>query len=89
MSVTMTPTELASELSSDPKTVRKFLRKITPRDEHPGKGSRWAVPANKTQLRKLTKQFQEWTAAEAQARAERAAEAAKVATAAVEETEED
>ena len=35
---TMTPAELATELNRDGKTVRKFLRSITPKDEQPGKG---------------------------------------------------
>lgn len=89
MSATMTPSELSTELSSDPKTVRKFLRSITPREGQPGKGSRWAVPANKSQLTKLRKQFTEWDAAQKAARAERAQKAAEDAAAAVETNEVD
>lgn len=80
MAKTMTPTELATELSTDARTVRKFLRAITPRDAQPGKGSRWAVPANATELRKLNTRFAAWGAEQAALAAQRAA--AKVETAA-------
>lgn len=75
MSKTMTPAELASELGSDARTTRKFLRSITPRDEQPGKGSRWAVEANARQLASLRKKFAAFEKAQAEARAAR--EAAK------------
>lgn len=88
MTATMTPAELATELSSDSKTVRKYLRSITPRDEQPGKGSRWAVPANKGQLSTLRKGFTKWTAEQAEERAARAAKAAEEATAAAAEVDE-
>lgn len=39
---TITPKELAQELETDPKTVRKFLRSIS--SERPNKGGRWAIP---------------------------------------------
>jgi len=89
MSNTMTPAEFAVTVKSDGRTVRKFLRSITPKDEQPGKGSRWALEANKRNVTKLTKQFTEWTAKEAAARAERAAKAAAEAAEAVEEIEDD
>lgn len=76
MSTTLTPTEVASEFDTDSKTLRKFLRSVTPRDEQPGKGGRWAVPGTKAQLNKLRKQFNTWHAAELEARAARAAEKA-------------
>ena len=40
---TTTPKEFAQKVNSDARTVRKFLRDITPKDEQPGKGSRWAI----------------------------------------------
>jgi len=40
----MTPKELAVELDTDPKTVRKFLRSLTP--DRAGKGGRWVIDAN-------------------------------------------
>lgn len=82
MAKVMTPTEIAVEFDSTGREVRKFLRSITPKDEHPGKGSRWAVEANATQLKKLRKQFDEWTAAKAE-------KAAEEATAEVDEPTED
>jgi hypothetical protein len=66
MAKTMSPAEIAVEFESTGREVRKFLRSITPKDEQPGKGSRWAVEANAPQLRKLRKQFEEWTAAKAE-----------------------
>ena len=39
----MTATELAAELETDSRTVRKFLRSVTARDPHPGKGSRRGI----------------------------------------------
>jgi hypothetical protein len=41
---TVTPKDLAEILGTDPKTVRKFLRSLTP--ERAGKGGRWAIPAS-------------------------------------------
>lgn len=91
MSTTLTPTELGSEFGTDGRTVRKFLRSITPREEQPGKGSRWAIDGSKRNVTRLQKQFNEWNAAQLEERAKRAAEAAEkaaeVATAEVEETE--
>lgn len=66
----MTTNELATALSTDGKTVRKFLRSITEKENQPGKGSRWSIPANKSQLTKLAKQFADWKVAEDKARAE-------------------
>lgn len=40
---TITVTELAQELDTTPREARKFLRKVTPADEQPGKGGRWAI----------------------------------------------
>lgn len=59
MAVTvLTPAELAVELESDARTVRKFLRSITAKENQPGKGSRWSI--EKKQLRTLRKQYKEW-----------------------------
>lgn len=59
----MNTTSFASELNTDARTARKFLRDITPKDEQPGKGSRWDLPEGKRDLNKLRKQFADWTAA--------------------------
>ena len=80
-----TPTEFAASVNSDGKTVRKFLRSITPREDQPGKGGRWALPDGKRELTKLRKQFAEWHKAELEARAERARQAAEAAAETVEE----
>ena len=76
---TQTPTQFAGTVNSDPKTVRKFLRSITPRDDQPGKGSRWELPTSKREVAKLQKQFREWHQKELEARAERARKAAEEA----------
>lgn len=73
---TMTPTEFAAEVNSDGRTVRKFLRAVTPKEEHPGKGSRWALPGTKRDIQKLKKQFNEWQ--ESQAKPEPAVEEPEV-----------
>lgn len=72
---TMTPADLATVLGTDARTARKFLRTITPRDEQPGKGSRWSIKGTKTELTRLGKEFAKFTAAQAEAKAKR--EAAK------------
>lgn len=90
MAQTMTPAEFASEVNSDGRTVRKFLRSITPKDEQPGKGSRWELPATKRDLAKLTKGFRDWSAKQAEEKAARAQKAAEeAASQAEDETPED
>lgn len=89
MADTMTPAEFAVEVDSDGRTVRKFLRSITPREDQPGKGSRWSLPTTKREVNRLKKQFAEWSAKQAEERAQRAAQAAEEARSQVEETEDD
>jgi hypothetical protein len=55
----ITPKEFALAVDSDGRTVRKFLRSVTPREDQPGKGNRWAI-SNTAALRKA---FAEWDAA--------------------------
>lgn len=58
--------EFATELGTDPRTARKFLRSVTPKDEQPGKGSRWSIEKNKVRgLRKQFTEYQERLAAKA------------------------
>ena len=83
----ITPTQFAEIVGSDGRTVRKFLRSVTPREEHPGKGSRWSLPGTKREVGKLQKQFNEWNAKQLEERAARAAE--KAAEAQVDEIDED
>ena len=52
---TINVTELASALDTTPREARKFLRTVTPADEQPGKGGRWAI--EKREVRSLTKKF--------------------------------
>jgi hypothetical protein len=58
----LTPTQLAETVHSDPKTVRKFLRSMTPKDQQPGRGNRWALPGGKREMTRLQKQFDAWAA---------------------------
>lgn len=62
----ITVNDLATELNTDARTTRKFLRSITPKDEQPGKGARWSI--EKRSVRGLKKQFTDFQAA-AEARA--------------------
>lgn len=68
---TLTVTDLAEALETDPRTTRKFLRAITPKEEQPGKGSRWAIDKKKvTGMKKQFKSYAEALAAKAEAPAE-------------------
>jgi len=89
MSSTITPTEFAATVGSDGKTVRKFLRSVTPREEQPGKGARWALPATKRDLASLTKKYNEWSAKQEADRATRAQAKADEANQKVEEVVEE
>lgn len=63
----VTPSELAEELHTDPKTVRKFLRSTTDRENQPGRGHRWSIPGNKRNISKLRRQFDAWSQAHTRA----------------------
>ena len=86
----MTPAVFAEQLNESPRTVRKFLRSITPREDQPGKGGRWSLPSGKRDINALTKQFNAWKAEQLALAAARAEQAAAEAAEAVEvdETEE-
>ena len=60
----LTASQLAEELNTDSRTVRKFLRSVTPKDDQPGKGSRWTI--EKKNLRSLRTQFTKFQAAQAE-----------------------
>jgi hypothetical protein len=66
----MNTTAFASELGTDSRTARKFLRSITPKDEQPGKGSRWELPEGKREINALKKQFNTWKEAQVKAEAD-------------------
>lgn len=55
---TFSAKEVAAELDTDPRTLRKFLREVIPADEHPGQGGRWVL--GKADVNKLKKQFAGW-----------------------------
>lgn len=80
---TITTIEFAAELGTDSKTARKFLRSITPAEHQPGKGSRWAIDGTKRSLTTMKKNFDKWSAAQAEEKAQRAAKAAEAAAEAV------
>lgn len=58
---TITPAEFALKVSSDGRTVRKFLRSTAGLDAKVGKGQRWALEAK--QVASLAKKFAAWDAA--------------------------
>lgn len=82
---TITTAELATELDTTPRTLRKFLRSDARSqgkgDTLPGKGSRYAI--ERKAVKGLASRFSKWQAAEAAAKAERAAKAAQDAADAV------
>lgn len=57
----MTPTEVAAEIGTDPKTFRKFLRSLTP--NRAGKGGRWNIDASDVDA--LADRFQDWKSGKA------------------------
>lgn len=59
---TITIADLATTLETDPRTARKFMRSITPKDAQPGKGSRWAI--EKREVRSLRSKFSKFAAEE-------------------------
>lgn len=86
----ITTAELATELHTDPRTVRKFLRADARERgvDIPGKGSRWSI--EKREVRALRSRFAKWSEAQEQARQERAAkveDAPETAPEAVDEVE--
>ncbi len=64
---------LATELDTDPRTARKFMRSVTPRDEQPGKGARWEI--EKRTVASLRKKFAKFTAELDAKRAQRESDA--------------
>lgn len=73
---TLTPAELATELGTDARTARKFLRSVARTDDKfvaPGKGGRWAI--EKAQIRSLRSKYAKWTKEQEAAKADRAAKA--------------
>lgn len=69
---TLSPAALATELGTDARTARKFLRSITPKEDQPGKGARWAVKGTKTEIARLQKAFRAFSEAQEKAKNDRA-----------------
>lgn len=61
MTATITTAELAAELDTTPRTLRKFLRA---QDAGVGKGSRYALPANARSIASMKKKFIAWEEAD-------------------------
>lgn len=78
---TITVADLATDLGTDPRTARKFLRSITPKEGQPGKGARWSI--EKAQVKGMKSKFAAFTKAQDEARAKREANAATDAPAEV------
>lgn len=93
MTKTLSVKEVADKLDTDPRTLRKFLRKEvrdnggTIGEDTPGKGGRYAIEAKA--VAGIRKRFAAFQVQEAEARAERAARKAAEAAAAAEDTEDD
>lgn len=62
---TMTTTDLAAQLETTPRELRKFLRSDASGIESVGKGSRYALPGSKREVAALAKRFAAWTEAKA------------------------
>lgn len=67
----MTTTELATEFSTTPRTLRKFLRSDASGIESVGKGSRYSLPSGKREINSLKKRFTAWNDAIAAKNAEK------------------
>lgn len=37
------PAEIAEILKADPKTIRRIVRNVIPRESHPGRGGAWKI----------------------------------------------
>lgn len=55
---TLSAKEVARELGTDARTLRKFLREVTPKDDQPGQGGRWTF--TKGEVTKIKKKFDKW-----------------------------
>lgn len=71
---TMTTTDLAAALDTDPRTLRKFLRSSASPVESVGKGKRYSLPATKSAITDFQKKFDAWKSAQAERAAAREAE---------------
>lgn len=70
MATTITTADLAAELDTTPRELRKFLRA---EGRGVGKGSRYALPGTKREVAALAKRFATWAQAQDEARQARQA----------------
>lgn len=56
---TLSAKEAARELGTDARTLRKFMRAITPKEDQPGQGNRYHI--EKRAIPGLKKKFAEWS----------------------------
>lgn len=64
MTATITTAELAAELNTTPRELRKFLRSDASGVESVGKGSRYSLPSNARSIAALAKKFSKWDEAQ-------------------------
>lgn len=57
----MTTAQLAAELDTTPRTLRKFLRSDASGIEGVGKGARYSLPSSKREVASLRKKFDAWS----------------------------
>lgn len=66
--MTATTAEIAAELDTTPRTLRRFLRATM--TDTPGKGSRYALPSDKRSIAALAKKFAKWEEADKAAKSD-------------------
>ena len=77
--------DFATALEANPRTVRKFLRSVTPVEDQPGKGGRWQI--EKKDLRSLKKKFETYIEEHTRPQAEVAEEVTEDTETVTEDTE--
>lgn len=70
MTATATTTEIAAELDTTPRELRKFLRSEGSGIESVGKGARYSLPSNARSIAALKKRFIAWQESNASATAD-------------------
>lgn len=58
--MTISTAQLATELDTTPRELRKFLRSDSSGVEKVGKGARYALPGGKREIASLRKKFASW-----------------------------
>jgi len=60
MTATITAAQLAAELDTTPRELRKFLRSDASGVEKVGKGARYALPGGKREIASFARKFRVW-----------------------------